>query len=46
MRFEGIRSIDDFISSSIYRRVVLDSVIDGREDREGYEEGEERYDIY
>ncbi|KAJ0118543.1 hypothetical protein HZ326_31866, partial [Fusarium oxysporum f. sp. albedinis] len=36
---------DSYISGDVCRRVVLDSVMDGRNDREGCEEGEELCDV-
>jgi hypothetical protein len=36
--------MDEFVTTSGYRRVVIDRVIDGRRDRVGYEEDEEKYD--
>jgi superfamily II DNA helicase RecQ len=36
---------DNYISGDVCRRVVLDSIMDGRGDREGCEEGEELCDI-
>ncbi|KAL6408075.1 hypothetical protein AUP68_08448 [Ilyonectria robusta] len=38
-------STDDYISGKVCRRVVLDSVMDGRESRSGCEEGEEFCDL-
>jgi hypothetical protein len=35
-----------YLDRSICRRVVLDSLIDGRGNREGYETSEEAYDVY
>jgi ferredoxin len=36
---------DDYIRGDVYRRVILDSVIDGRDDCTGCEEGEELCDV-
>jgi superfamily II DNA helicase RecQ len=36
---------DDYIRGDVCRRVVLDSIMDGRDDREGCEEGEELCDV-
>jgi hypothetical protein len=36
---------DSYISGDVCRRVVLDSVMDGRTDREGCEQGEELCDV-
>ncbi|KAL6416340.1 uncharacterized protein AUP68_00557 [Ilyonectria robusta] len=36
---------DDYISGRVCRRVIMDSVMDGRTDRDGCEEGEELCDI-
>ncbi|KAL6401247.1 hypothetical protein AUP68_08439 [Ilyonectria robusta] len=36
---------DDYISGRVCRRIIMDSVMDGRTDRDGCEEGEELCDI-
>ncbi|KAL5318141.1 hypothetical protein ACEPPN_013199 [Leptodophora sp. 'Broadleaf-Isolate-01'] len=42
---KGWVDIQEFISSGVCRRVVLDQVMDGRMDRERCEEGEEACDV-
>lgn len=37
--------MEQFLDGRSYRRKVLDSVIDGFEERGGCEESEERYDV-
>jgi superfamily II DNA helicase RecQ len=37
---------DSYVSGDACRRVILDSVMDGRNDREGCGEGEELCDVY
>ncbi|KAG4271203.1 hypothetical protein FPRO04_14699, partial [Fusarium proliferatum] len=39
------RTVDDFINGRVCRRVILDSEMDGRDNRDRCEEGEERCDI-
>ncbi|KLP03469.1 Uncharacterized protein Y057_10530 [Fusarium fujikuroi] len=45
MRLGSGRTVDDFINGRVCRRVILDSEMDGRDDRDRCEEGEERCDI-
>ncbi|SPJ72737.1 uncharacterized protein FTOL_02466 [Fusarium torulosum] len=38
-------AMDSYIRGDVYRRVILDSIMDGRSNREGCEKGEEGYDV-
>ena len=38
--------IGRYLRGEVYRRVILDGVIDGNTKKIGYSEGEEVYDVY